>query len=303
MKIIFSRKGFDSVAGGFPSPVYEDGSLVSLPIPEPNPKPDDLRYADVDIGGTSLGQVVEQLSEGRVRAIEPVHLDPDLRAGARPRTEGWRPAFGQAGSAQGHLARQKVGAGDLFLFFGSFARAVNARGRHEYRDKKARFHALFGWLQVDVMLDPELGPASLPAWARDHPHARHTYPGANALYIAKSTLSVPGASVDLPGAGAFAQMHDELILTSASSREGHSPRQSCWSLPRCFLPEAGPSLTYHRAPKRWCPDPSNADRVLLELVHRGQEFVFDAADYPGAVEWAVGLIAKHGYTPPETYGR
>ena len=162
MKIIFSRKGFDSAAGGFPSPVYGDESLVSLPIPEANPQPGDLRYADVDIGATSLGAIVEQLSEGRVRATDPVHLDPDLRAESLPRADGWRPAFGQAGSAQGHLARQNVGPGDLFLFFGSFAHAVNECGKHEYRDKGARFHALFGWLQVDGVLDPKLGSASLP---------------------------------------------------------------------------------------------------------------------------------------------
>lgn len=298
MKIVFSRKGFDSSAGGIPSPVYEDGSLVSLPIPEPNPQPGDLRYADIAVGGTSLGAIVEQLSEGRVHATAPVHLDPDLRAAALPRAEGWRPAFGQAGSAQGHLARQNVGPGDLFLFFGSFAHAVNERGKHEYRDKEARFHALFGWLQVDEVLDPKLGFTSLPAWARDHPHARHTYPGRNALYVAKSSLSAPGVCADLPGAGAFPRMHDELILTSQRSREGRSPRQSHWLLPRCFQPEPDPRLTYHRASKRWSSDPSDASHVLLELVHRGQEFVFDASDCPDAVEWAVGIIERCGGKPP-----
>jgi len=33
MKVILSRKGFDSGYGGFPSPVLPDGTMLSLPIP------------------------------------------------------------------------------------------------------------------------------------------------------------------------------------------------------------------------------------------------------------------------------
>ena len=33
MKIILSRKGFDSANGGIVSPIMEDGTLVSFPIP------------------------------------------------------------------------------------------------------------------------------------------------------------------------------------------------------------------------------------------------------------------------------
>ena len=32
-KLILSRKGFDTQAGGKPSPVFPDGSMFSLPIP------------------------------------------------------------------------------------------------------------------------------------------------------------------------------------------------------------------------------------------------------------------------------
>ena len=32
MKIILSRKGFDSQYGGYPSPVLPDGRMISLPI-------------------------------------------------------------------------------------------------------------------------------------------------------------------------------------------------------------------------------------------------------------------------------
>ena len=33
MKIILSRKGFDSSNGGCPSPILPDGTLLSMPIP------------------------------------------------------------------------------------------------------------------------------------------------------------------------------------------------------------------------------------------------------------------------------
>lgn len=33
MKIILSRKGFDSANGGIVSPIFEDGTMVSFPIP------------------------------------------------------------------------------------------------------------------------------------------------------------------------------------------------------------------------------------------------------------------------------
>ena len=38
MKYIFSRKGFDSTAGGYPSLIFPDGSLFSVPIPSSKDK-------------------------------------------------------------------------------------------------------------------------------------------------------------------------------------------------------------------------------------------------------------------------
>ena len=35
MKIILSRKGFDSANGEQPNPILPDGTLLSLPIPDP----------------------------------------------------------------------------------------------------------------------------------------------------------------------------------------------------------------------------------------------------------------------------
>jgi len=44
MRIILSRKGFDSGSGGCPSPIFPDGSMFAMPIPyEPSP----VRYEDL----------------------------------------------------------------------------------------------------------------------------------------------------------------------------------------------------------------------------------------------------------------
>jgi len=45
MKVILSRKGFDSGTGGYPSPILPDGTLLSLPIPDAT---SDIKYSDIN---------------------------------------------------------------------------------------------------------------------------------------------------------------------------------------------------------------------------------------------------------------
>ena len=54
MKVVLSRKGMDSRAGGIPSPILPDGTLLSLPIPNEKsgvPYNDPLGYADLILNG------------------------------------------------------------------------------------------------------------------------------------------------------------------------------------------------------------------------------------------------------------
>ena len=117
MKLIFSRKGFDSSAGGVPSPIFPDGRMISLPIPDERSK---VTYADISYNGASLGSLVAQLTRERIPAHSRVQIDPALAQDSLQRLAGWRPIFGQTGPAQGHLRNNGVGPGDLFLFFGFF---------------------------------------------------------------------------------------------------------------------------------------------------------------------------------------
>lgn len=73
MKLILSRKGFDSSAGGVPSPILPDGRLLALPIPD---AASTIRYADISFDGAPLSRLVEPLTRGKITAEHGAHLDP-----------------------------------------------------------------------------------------------------------------------------------------------------------------------------------------------------------------------------------
>jgi hypothetical protein len=280
VRLILSRKGFDSSSGGCPSPIFPDGSMISLPIPD---KRSPIRYSDLTWRGRNLGDVVARLTRKRHRRDHFAHLDPDLREGLLPRVPGWRPALGQHGAAQGHLHNQNVGAGDLFVFWGLF-RPVDPHlgwaGPPEHR--------IWGWLQVgrvaNVDADVRDGPSSWE-WANRHPHLAFEPDPSNTLYVAAERLRLPGAGrVRLPGAGTFDVARDVHRLTDA-----RAARPSLWSLPHAFLPSGRPALSYHDREQRWSCD---GDRVLLQSVARGQEFVLDLDEYPDVVGWVSEILAQ-----------
>src|SRR5436309_2584778 len=77
MKIVFSRKGSDSGAGKIPSPIFPDESFCSLPLLVGQEK-SRTRFDDLTFKGHSLGKVVHDLSKGRIKPSQRIHLDPDL---------------------------------------------------------------------------------------------------------------------------------------------------------------------------------------------------------------------------------
>ncbi|QIQ87994.1 hypothetical protein [Erythrobacter sp.] len=150
MKIVFSRKGFDSSAGGGPSPIVatndEWGRPVSLPIP--------AGAASVTTyGDLGLGEHAARASRGKLGAGDKCHHDPMF-------TEDGECLFGQCGAAQTHLERQGVGVGDVFVFFGLFAEQGGGEPHHR----------IFGYLKVEEIVPLAPGaPAELVE--RGHPHA------------------------------------------------------------------------------------------------------------------------------------
>ncbi|OZB12300.1 MAG: hypothetical protein B7X58_11865, partial [Marinobacter sp. 34-60-7] len=107
MKLILSRKGFDSSAGGCPNPVFPNGSALALPIPDAQSP---IRFSQIQHDGHSLGPLVSQLTGNRAFSRKGAHLDPDLTERAFPRLPGWRPMLGQHSAAQAHLENHGVGA-------------------------------------------------------------------------------------------------------------------------------------------------------------------------------------------------
>ena len=279
MKIILSRKGFDSQAGGGASPIFPSGDFYSLPIPGGGTK----RYQEIAVGNHQLGDVVSDLTNGRIKPNYWAHLDPDLYRGSITRRPYWRPSFGQAGAAESHLRKLGVGAGDVFIFFGWFKRVEFTGGKYRYVKGAPDVHVIFGWLQVERRICMD-SPCRIPGWASDHPH----YGGVlseplNSLYISTASLSLPGVSLDKPGAGAFTLYRDMLCLTAPGR-----PRAT-WRLPSWFHPAGKTSaLSYHGDPARWRLDGSHA---LLQSVGRGQEFVLDCDHYPRALDWLAELLA------------
>ncbi len=288
MKLILSRKGFDSSFGGCPSPIFEDESFLSLPIPHsfksvPTPDPQ-ARVNFSDIGGPRrIGSIVEDLTSRRkrtVKASHAVHLDPDLRSDSLSREAGWRPLFGQSGSAQTHLDNQNVGLGDIFLFFGWFRRVEEHAGRFCFVPNAPDLHMLFGWLEVGEVWRVQKDDCQIPDWAASHPHVTERYEP-----IQRNTIYVAVGNGVTYNAGTFHSFADQLVLTEP----GRS--RSRWRLPKWFYPSDRRSmLSYHGNRKRWRSDESYA---YLQSVAIGQEFVLDTNDYPEAVDWSKDLIAKN----------
>jgi hypothetical protein len=156
MKVILSRKGFDSAYGGYTSPILPSGEMGSLPIP----LEDNIKYSDLKIGSSTYYNLMRDLRPTIKRKGEWIpldhetkcHLDPDIRRCSIRREHDWKPCFGQIGAAQRHLENKLVGKDDLFLFFGWFRKTRNNIGKLEFDPNERDFHAIFGYSDVPEWL-------------------------------------------------------------------------------------------------------------------------------------------------------
>lgn len=184
MRIIFSRKGFDSSSGGGPSPIVA-GVPLSLPIPAHGP-------SRTTYGALGLGGHAAIASKGRLSADDPCHHDPMF-------TDRGECLFGQCSAAQTHLANRGVGQGDVFLFFGLFREEATGEPHHR----------IFGWLEVAEIID--LAACTVAdrreVEALGHPHALGMHGSNDTIYRgpgrtartddARLRLTVPGGPPSL----------------------------------------------------------------------------------------------------------
>lgn len=167
MKVILSRKGFDSANGGIASPIFENGTMISFPIPSM----DKDTYDELYYGEEAYSRILHDL---QYKGKNNCHVDPDLDQGRRKKKiTGWFPAFGQIGSAASYLKNIGVEVGDIFLFFGNFHFVEKKNGFYKYIQKSGNFykdddiHVIWGYLQIgDIISDPEKQKAI--GW---HPHS------------------------------------------------------------------------------------------------------------------------------------
>lgn len=263
MKIILSRKGFDSQYGKMPSPILPDGTLLSLPIPS---KIDvENKFTEIYHENKSYYDIIHSLNpKTKIKDKYYCHLDPDIRLEARERLSGWTPAFGQEKSALRHLQNQGVGSGDLFLFFGWFKQTEYINGQLSYKKNTPDWHVIYGYFQIGEMIDHA---CEIPMWLQDHPHVKlERWKNPNVIFIASPQLSLCS---ELPGAGCL-RFSNNLILT----KEGCS--KSIWSLPDFF---------------RRIPISYNANswqENSFVSAAKGQEFVFEANDE--VLKWIKKII-------------
>lgn len=200
MKVILSRKGFDSANGGIVSPILEDGTMISFPIPSP----DVHTFSELECNGIPYDQLLHDLNYKETRYGVHCHIDPDLNADRwKLKPAGWFPAFGQISSSASYLKHIGVAPGDIFLFFGNFHRIAKGQNdsyhylRHTgdfYRDSDLQ--VIWGYLQVGEILSTPEQQKTAP-W---HPHSipERTCIPTNVIYKASGHLSFAPA---FPGAG------------------------------------------------------------------------------------------------------
>jgi hypothetical protein len=282
MKIILSRKGFDSENGGMPSPIFPDGKMISLPIPT-NEITSTVQINDLQFSGYNIAKVVSDLKG--ISANQYVHLDPDINYGIlKDRLKDWRGAFGQVHAAQGHLANNGIGKGDLFIYFGWFREVEEVHGVWQFKKGAKNLHVIYGWLCVDEIISVKGNVQNILEkypWLTNHPHLMGTWDNNNTIYIGSQSLpdTINGKE---SGFGVFDTLRDIQILTDTTQNN-----RTLWKLPASFFQTP---LTYNPL-KNW-KEIEGEDSVHLRSASKGQEFILDTKEYPDINDWLKKLFAN-----------
>ncbi len=288
MKIILSRKGFDSSVqgGGRPSFVYND-QIFSIPIPE---VATDIKYDELKFNDTTLLKVMRDLN---INQYTECHLDPLLTKIMLPSNhfaQHWPKALGQGHIAESTLSNHNVGKGDLFVFFGWFNRIENHRGKYRYikfnDHRTTGVHLIYGYLEVGNKINIESD--ELEDWVKTHPHYKHKdfYIKPNVIYTAADNFS---KNTNKPGAGIF-KFKKDLILTEIKKSRTN------WELPDFFHPDFGTNIKYlprinSRKSLNW--EKLKNGNAGVKASPRGQEFVVMEDPNNKISNWAVDLINRH----------
>ncbi len=252
MKVVLSRKGFDSSYGGMANPILPDGTLLPLPIPA---KGESLKYIDLHYKSHSYYDIITQLKPTtKIKENWTCHLDPDLIKEVVNREMPWKPLFGQCNQAQSHLANNGVGVGDIFLFWGWFRQTELYSGKLRYAAKAPDIHLIWGYMKV---LKVSKG-VQIPKEYSYHPHGLLSLE-SNAIYESK-----------LADAGVLPYSQKRVLTKAGFSR-------SKWDLPEFFKDI---EMTYHTK--------ASFKSDYFQSAKKGQEFVLE--ETPIVEQWCKELI-------------
>jgi hypothetical protein len=260
MKIVFSRKGFDSTAGGYPSLIFPDGTLFSIPIPSTGDK---YKYKELDAHyeGDSIQSILNDLTNNQIRCQEWLpcdyssgeqfcHYDPMLYS--EPSFTGI--ALGQVNAAEGHLRNQNVGKGDIFLFYGWFRRVSKSDGTWGYTENEPDVHLIWSYMSIGDVIRLDTNDQQDSALGRysflvSHPHVGEQGSNKNSIYISDKYR--------------YFQYHKKRCLTDMKKYRG----RATWRLPEVFdKPEAFSFLNNFT---------QENDEVVISYRGYGQEFVLN----------------------------
>lgn len=253
MKIILSRKGFDSKYGKQPSPILPNGELLSFPIPA---KGEQIKYSELRDKEKSYLQMIQELNpKTRIDNKYTCHLDPDIRRDSLRRENHWKGLFGPLSSAQGHLQNQTIKINDIFIFFGWYKQTEYVGSLLQYVSSAPDLHVIFGYLQIGKIYKQA---NEIPDYASYHSHANMfnlKNIKNNCIYEATEKLTFDNS---YPGFGCLS-FSDRNILTKKGMN------RSCWNLPDIFK---NVTITYHTN--------DSFKNSYFQSARIGQEFVIDA---------------------------
>ena len=269
MKIVLSRKGFDSASGGCPSFIIGN-KLVSLRIADEHTK---LKYSSVEIYNYNLGKLFEKSGikpKLNGKEISTCHLDPDIEKGL----------FGQCSAAAQHLMNNNVEVGDLLLFFGWF-RDFDIKNYKFSKLDIAGKHCIYAYFKIGRILDLNKSAEKQEALklSATHPHIAYDsneYNKTNLLYVAAPILTT---NSKIRGCGRL-KYSEQTTLTKPNENK------SIWQLPKCFL---NTNMTYHTNKNRWSE--LNNNFCQLKSACRGQEFIIN--ENKDIEKWAIELIRNN----------
>ncbi|MCM3584988.1 hypothetical protein M3182_04405 [Mesobacillus maritimus] len=295
MKLVLSRKGFDSGSGGCFSPYdHDSGKYIWIPIPEKvRSYSNHIRYSDIKLRneyisglkGSNLSEVYKNvkgshyvnLRKKEYAAIDDhelfAHFDPML--GIPP----WMvesqnckvgKGFGQY-NASPILGNHNVHEGSIFLFFGGFQSTSN---------KKISGHYIYGWLKVKKRIETYKECTEILEQYDLHHHPHITEAAFNRNQ--KNYIFLPDEwlfeDLGVPGCGYFTTLNNNLLLSN-----NKTSNKATWKLPIFFYQNLS---QVHQ--KTWN---NTHDGYCTVKTGIGQEFVTELSEK--VEEWLRELFLKN----------